>query len=67
MLGDPLEKLNSGIDFDIFRGLLEEKISIPLKGKEGRLAYDCVLMFKICILQQYYGLLSPIYNRIYNL
>ena len=27
-LGDPLEKLNSGIDFDIFRELLAEKLSI---------------------------------------
>ena len=55
-LGDPLEKLNSGIDFDIFRELLAEKLSIAPKGKGGRPPYDYVLMFKICILQQYYGL-----------
>jgi len=55
-LGDPLEKLNLGIDFDIFRNLLEEKMSITPKGKGGRPPYDYVLMFKICILQQYYGL-----------
>jgi hypothetical protein len=24
-LGDPLEKLNKGIDFDIFRSILEDK------------------------------------------
>ncbi len=56
MLGDPLEKLNSGIYFDVFRDLLEAKMSIAPKGKGGRLPYDYVLMFKICILQQYYGL-----------
>lgn len=55
-LGDPLEKLNLGVDFDIFRDLLEEKMRITPKGKGGRPPYDYVLMFKICILQQYYGL-----------
>jgi IS5 family transposase len=55
-LGDPLEKLNSGVDFDIFRDLLEGRMSITPKGKGGRPGYDYVLMFKICILQQYYGL-----------
>lgn len=55
-LGDPLEKLDSGIDFNIFRDLLEEKLSTLPKGKGGRPPYDYVLMFKISILQQYYGL-----------
>jgi IS5 family transposase len=55
-LGDPLEKLKLGVDFDIFRALLEEKLSIQAKGKGGRPPYDYVLMFKISILQQYYGL-----------
>ncbi len=55
-LGASLEKLNLGIDFDVFRDLLEAKMSIAPKDKGGRLPYDYVLMFKICILQQYYGL-----------
>ena len=55
-LGDPLEKLNSGVDFDIFRDLLEDRLNIEPKGRGGRPAYDYVLMFKITILQQYYGL-----------
>ncbi len=55
-LGDPLEKLNSGIDFELFRTLLEDKLSSEPKGRGGRPPYDYVLMFKICILQQYYGL-----------
>ena len=52
----PLDNLNLGIDFNVFRDLLETKMSITPKGKGGRPPYDYVLMFKICILQQYYGL-----------
>ena len=48
-LGDPLEKLNEGIDFEIFRSLLEEKLSIEPKGVGGRRSYSYVLMFKIMI------------------
>ena len=55
-LGDPLEKLNSGIDFEIFRSLLEEKLTIEPKGIGGRPPYDYVLMFKVMILQRYYNL-----------
>jgi IS5 family transposase len=55
-LGDPLEKLNAGIDFDIFRDLLVSGLSKPTQGKGGRPPYDYVLMFKILILQRYYNL-----------
>lgn len=55
-LGDPLEKLNAGIDFNIFRDLLETGLTKPIKGKGGRPPYDYVLMFKILILQRYYNL-----------
>lgn len=55
-LGDPLEKLSLGIDFELFRDLLVSKLSVEPKGKGGRPPYDYVLMFKILILQQYYGL-----------
>jgi len=55
-LGDPLERLNKGINFEMFRDLLENNL-IPLpKGKGGRPPYDYVLMFKIMILQRYYNL-----------
>ena len=46
-LGDPLEKLNRGVDFEIFRSLLEEKLTIEPKGVGGRQPYDYVLMFKV--------------------
>jgi transposase, IS5 family len=55
-LGDPLEKLNGGIDFELFRTFLEDKLQKVAKGKGGRPAYDYVLMFKILILQRYYNL-----------
>ncbi|SNA76701.1 IS5 family transposase [Flavobacterium psychrophilum] len=54
-LGDPLEKLNAHIDFEIFRDLLETRLSKIAKGKGGRKPYDYVLMFKILILQRYYN------------
>jgi IS5 family transposase len=55
-LGDPLEKLNKGIDFEIFRDILEERLSKEAKAPGGRPPYDYVLMFKILILQRYYNL-----------
>lgn len=55
-LGDPLEKLRVGIDFEIFRPLLEQRLTNLPKGKGGRPPYDYVMMFKILILQRYYNL-----------
>jgi len=55
-LGDPLERLNQGVDFEFFRELLESRLTREPKGKGGRPPYDYVLMFKILILQRYYNL-----------
>jgi IS5 family transposase len=55
-LGDPLEKLNQGIDFEIFRNVLEVGLAKVVKGKGGRRPFDYVMMFKILILQRYYNL-----------
>ena len=55
-LGDPLEKLSKGVDFEVFRIILEDKLSKLAKGAGGRPPYDYVLMFKIMILQRYYNL-----------
>jgi IS5 family transposase len=55
-LRDPLERLNSYIDFEFFRKLLESALSKETdKSKGGRPPYDVVLMFKIMILQRYYN------------
>ena len=42
-LGDPLALLNAGIDFEIFRTALTEKLTIEPKGKGGRRPNDYVL------------------------
>lgn len=55
-LGDPLERLSEGVDFECFRELLESQLSRSPKGKGGRRPYDYVMMFKILILQRYYNL-----------
>jgi IS5 family transposase len=55
-LGDPLERLNAGVDFELFRELLEARLSKLSKAPGGRPPYDYVLMFKILILQRYYNL-----------
>ena len=48
-LGDPLERLKKGVNFEMFRDLLEDKqITLP-KGKGVRPPYNYVLMFKIMI------------------
>jgi IS5 family transposase len=55
-LVDPLERLNKGIDFEMFRSLQEKSLNKESKGAGGRPPYDYVLMFKIMILQRYYNL-----------
>jgi len=55
-LGDPLEDLKKGVDFEMFRDILERRLTKVSKGKGGRPPYDYVLMFKILILQRYYNL-----------
>jgi transposase, IS5 family len=55
-LGDPLERLSAGIDFETFRSFLEDGLSKVAKGAGGRPPYDYVLMFKILILQRFYNL-----------
>lgn len=53
---DPLERLSSHIDFEYFRKPLEKFFEKQTKDtKGGRPAYDCILMFKILILQRYYN------------
>ena len=55
-LGDPLEKLNNGVNFEMFRATLEDVLSKEPKGPGGRPPYDYVMMFKIAILQRYFNL-----------
>ena len=55
-LGDPLVKLEAGVDFELFRTILTDAFTKLAKGAGGRPPYDYVLMFKILVLQKYYNL-----------
>lgn len=56
-IGNPLEKISKAVDFDMFRELLEAKLlNQNKKNNAGAKPYDIVMMFKILILQRYYGL-----------
>ncbi len=54
--GDPLERLSSAVDFEIFRPPLKRALRRSDRSKGGRPPYDPVLMFKVLVLQALYGL-----------
>ena len=59
-LNDPLETLGEHIDFEIFRGQLEEILGKEeVKGPGGRPRLDAVMMFKALVLQRLYNLSDP--------
>ena len=56
-IGNPLEMISDVIDFEIFRNTLERSLlNKEKKSNAGAKPYDVVMMFKILILQRYYGL-----------
>ena len=56
-IGNPLETISQVIYFEMFRSTLEIKLlNTNKKNNAGAKPYDVVLMFKIMILQRYYGL-----------
>ncbi len=67
-IGNPLEKISKVIEFEIFRDLLETKLlNTNKKNNAGSKTFDVVMMFKIMILQRYYGLGdTQIKNQILN-
>jgi hypothetical protein len=54
--GDPLERLTSAVDFELFRAELDAALRRSDRGKGGRPPYDPVLMFKVLVLQTLYTL-----------
>jgi IS5 family transposase len=54
--GDPLEKLNAMVDWEMFRPKLKRFFKKEPKGPGGRPPYDYVVMFKVLILQRLYNL-----------
>lgn len=56
-MGNPLERLSSLVDFEMFRPTLENVlVRKDCKSQAGRPQIDVVLMFKVIFLQRYYGL-----------
>ena len=57
-MGDPLEKVSAYIDFESFRAMIEDAVrnkdKDPRKG--GRPPFDAILMWKITLLQEWYGI-----------
>ena len=57
VIGNPLEAIKKVLDFEVFRELLESKLlNTNKKNNAGAKPYDVVMLFKILILQRYYGL-----------
>mgnify|MGYP003948460675 CR=1 FL=1 len=52
----PLDKLVESIDFEAFGLLLEELAPSLVSNQGGRPPFDAVFMFKVLVLQYYYGL-----------
>lgn len=56
-IGNPLEKIGHVVEFEVFRDTLESKLlNTEKKNNAGAKPFDVVMMFKIMILQRYYGL-----------
>jgi IS5 family transposase len=56
-IGNPLEKISLVVDFEIFRNTLEQGVlNKDKRNNAGAKPFDVVMMFKILILQRYYGL-----------
>ncbi len=56
-MGNPLERLSSLVDFEMFRPVLEDVLlTKECKTPAGRKPIDVVIMFKVIFLQRYYGL-----------
>ena len=54
--GDPLEKLNAVVPWEVFRKPLAKALKRSDGAKGGRPPYDPVMMFKIMVLQALYSL-----------
>lgn len=55
-LGDPLERLDKVIPWEMFRPTLSTALNRTVNPNGGRPPYDIILMFKILVLQRFYNL-----------
>jgi IS5 family transposase len=51
-----LDKLNETVDWEFFRQPLEARMNYSDQSRGGRPPFDPVFMFKVVVLQKYYGL-----------
>ena len=51
-----LDKLNATVDWELFRPVLDARMNYSDQSKGGRPPFDPVFMFKVVVLQKYYGL-----------
>jgi len=65
-IGDPLEKVASAVDFEIFRPTLDTAIPRENGDKGGRPPMDNVLMFKIMLLQEWYHIADDMAEYLIN-
>jgi len=56
LMGDPLEKLITVIDWEKFRPILTKVFEKEERGIGGRPSWDYILMFKIILLQSWYSI-----------
>lgn len=54
--GDPLERLSSVVDFELFRPVLDAALVRSDRSRGGRPPYDAVAMFNVLVLQALYNL-----------
>ena len=54
--GDPLERLSTVVDFELFRPELDAALGRSDRAKGGRPPYDAVMMFRVLVLQTLYTL-----------
>lgn len=54
--GDPLEKLNAVVPWEVFRKPLAKALKRSDGAKGGRPPFDAVMMFKVLVLQALYSL-----------
>jgi len=55
-MGDPLERIASTVNFEVFLPILNGVMRKEVSPLGGRPQWDCVLMFKILLLQQWYNI-----------
>jgi transposase, IS5 family len=54
--GNPLEKLQATVDFEMVRPALSRAVGLSARPKGGRPTFDVVLKFRMLVLQALHGL-----------